>query len=146
MLPSIRWNGSNSHGPIRHAISNDEVLRAELMKANIFDNPSNARRKPAPWRYDVKAHFSLAIPARLRRPTSPNGQIEFAGARYLPGATRGQAGMERAIKDATVTRYHHDCHDHLRSHLADFLDAYDFARRLKAYSGLKDWNRQAPIR
>jgi len=31
--------------------------------------------------------------------------------------------MNRTMKDATVKRYHHDSHDQLRSHLADFLDA-----------------------
>ncbi|MFV0512627.1 MAG: integrase core domain-containing protein, partial [Jhaorihella sp.] len=44
--------------------------------------------------------------------------------------------MNRTIKEATVKRYHYDGHDQLRSHLADFLDAYNFARRLKTLSGL----------
>jgi hypothetical protein len=39
--------------------------------------------------------------------------------------------MNRTIKEATVKRYHYDHHDQLRRHLADFLDAYNFARRLK---------------
>ena len=41
-----------------------------------------------------------------------------------------------AIKDATVKRYHYDDHDQLRSHLSDFLDAYNYAPRLKTLSGL----------
>ena len=44
--------------------------------------------------------------------------------------------MNRTIKDATVKRYHYDSHEQLRRHLADFLDAYNFARRLKTLSGL----------
>ncbi|GFE51874.1 transposase [Roseobacter cerasinus] len=44
--------------------------------------------------------------------------------------------MNRMIKDATVKRYHCDTHERLRSHLAGFLDAYNFARRLKALRGL----------
>ena len=44
--------------------------------------------------------------------------------------------MDRTIKDATVKRYHYGSHDQLRSHLADFLDAYNFAGRLKTLSGL----------
>lgn len=44
--------------------------------------------------------------------------------------------MNRTIKDAAVKRYHDDSHDQLRSHLADFLDACTFARRLKTLSGL----------
>ena len=44
--------------------------------------------------------------------------------------------MNRTIKDATVKRYHDDSHDQLRTHLRDFLDAYNFARRLKTLRGL----------
>ena len=44
--------------------------------------------------------------------------------------------MNRTIKDATVKRYHYDDHAQLRTHLADFLAAYSFARRLKALNGL----------
>ena len=51
--------------------------------------------------------------------------------------TNGQVErMNRTIKDATVKRYHYDDHAQLRSHLADFLDAYNFARRLKTLGGL----------
>ena len=35
-----------------------------------------------------------------------------------------------------MKRFHSDDHDQLRSHLADFLDAHNFARRLKTLSGL----------
>lgn len=46
--------------------------------------------------------------------------------------THGQVErMNRTIKDATVERYR----DQLRSHLADFLDAYNFARRFKTPNG-----------
>ena len=44
--------------------------------------------------------------------------------------------MDRTIKDATLKRYHYGSHDQFRSQLADFLDAYNFARRLKTLSGL----------
>ena len=51
--------------------------------------------------------------------------------------TNGQVErMNRTIKNATVKRYHYDCHDQLRSHLGDFLSAYNFARRLKTLKGL----------
>ena len=43
--------------------------------------------------------------------------------------------MNRTIKDATVKRYHNENHDRLRTHLSDFLDAYNYARRLKTLSG-----------
>ena len=44
--------------------------------------------------------------------------------------------MNRTIKEATVKRFHYENHDQLRTHLADFMAAYNFARRLKTLSGL----------
>ena len=44
--------------------------------------------------------------------------------------------MNRTIKDATVKRYHYASHDQLRQHLADFVAAYNFGRRLKTLKGL----------
>ena len=44
--------------------------------------------------------------------------------------------MNRTIKEATVTRYHYDSHQQLGAHLTDFIDAYNFARRLKTLKGL----------
>lgn len=75
-----------------------------------------------PMRFDMICEAN-GIEHRLTKPNHPwtNGQVER---------------MNRTIKDATVKRYHYDSHDQLRSHLADFLDAYNFARRLKTLSGL----------
>ena len=44
--------------------------------------------------------------------------------------------MNRTIKDATVRRYYYESHDQLRQHLADFVAAYNFGRRLKSLKGL----------
>ena len=44
--------------------------------------------------------------------------------------------MNRTIKDATVRRFHYENHDQLCQHLADFVAAYNFARRLKSLKGL----------
>ncbi len=44
--------------------------------------------------------------------------------------------MNRTIKDATVSRYHYDTHEQMRTHLDDFIAAYNFARRLKTLKGL----------
>jgi transposase InsO family protein len=44
--------------------------------------------------------------------------------------------MNRTIKEATVKRFFYETHDHLRSHLADFVAAYNFAKRLKTLKGL----------
>ena len=42
----------------------------------------------------------------------------------------------RWFKDATVKRYFYETHDQLRVHLQNFVDAYNFARRLKTLRGL----------
>ena len=44
--------------------------------------------------------------------------------------------MKRTIKEATVKRFHYDDHDQLKVHLADFIAAYNFGRRLKTLKGL----------
>jgi len=63
------------------------------------------------------------IEHRLTKPNHPwtNGQVER---------------MNRTIKEATVNRYHYETHDQLRQHLADFVTAYNFGRRLKTLRGL----------
>ena len=51
--------------------------------------------------------------------------------------TNGQVErMNRTIKEATVQRYHYENHAQFRHHLADFVNAYNFARRLKSLKGL----------
>ncbi len=72
------------------------------------------------------------IEYRLTKPNHPwtNGQVER---------------MNRSIKDATVKLYHYGSHDQLRSHLADFLNAYNFARRLKPLSGLTPYEYNCKI-
>ncbi len=51
--------------------------------------------------------------------------------------TNGQVErMNRTIKEATVKRFHYDDHNQLRQHLADFISAYNFGRRLKTLKGL----------
>ncbi len=77
----------------------------------------------------VWAHgFELAcaqndIDHRLTKPNHPwtNGQVER---------------MNRTLKEATVRRYYYDSHDQLRAHLAAFVNAYNFAKRLKTLRGL----------
>ena len=44
--------------------------------------------------------------------------------------------MNRTLKEATVRRYHYSTHQQLRAHLSAFLDAYNFAKRLKTLAGL----------
>jgi Integrase core domain len=76
-----------------------------------------------------RAHaFELAcarndIEHRTTKPKHPwtNGQVER---------------MNRTLKVATVKRYYYDTHDQLRRHLADFVTANNFAKRLKTLKGL----------
>jgi transposase InsO family protein len=63
------------------------------------------------------------IEHRLTKPNHPwtNGQVER---------------MNRTLKEATVKRYHYESHAQLAEHLAAFLAAYNFAKRLKTLRGL----------
>jgi transposase InsO family protein len=44
--------------------------------------------------------------------------------------------MNRTIKEATVKRYHYDSHEQLEVHLKNFIEAYNYGRRLKTLKGL----------
>lgn len=63
------------------------------------------------------------IDHRLTKPRHPwtNGQVER---------------MNRTIKEATVKTYHYFSYAHLRQHVASFLDAYNFGKRLNSLAGL----------
>ena len=63
------------------------------------------------------------IDHRTTKPKHPwtNGQVER---------------MNRTIKEATVKRFYYETHDQLRQHLANFVAAYNFAKRLKTLKGL----------
>ncbi len=52
-----------------------------------------------------------------------------------PWTNRQVERMNRTIKEATVKRFY-ESHDQLRTHLADFMAAYNFVRSLKTRSGL----------
>jgi transposase InsO family protein len=85
----------------------EAIARGELFRAHGFEL--------ACARNDVEH--------RLTKPRHPwtNGQVER---------------MNRTIKDATVRRYHYENHNQLRQHLSDFVQAYNFGRRLKTLKGL----------
>jgi len=89
------------------------------------DLPKNRDGPTARWRghpFD-RACWRHDIEHRLTKPKHPwtNGQVER---------------MNRTIKEATVKRYHYDSHTQLTAHLRDFIDAYNYARRLKTLRGL----------
>ena len=78
----------------------------------------------AVWAHSFEyACAQLGIEHRLTKPKHPwtNGQVER---------------MNRTIKEATVQRYHYDTHGQLERHLADFVSAYNYGRRLKTLAGL----------
>jgi transposase InsO family protein len=84
-----------------------------------------------PIRFDMICEAN-GIEHRLTRPNHSwtNGQVER---------------MNRTIKEATVKRFHCDSHDQPRTHLADFLAAYSFARRLKTLNGLTPYEYHCEI-
>jgi transposase InsO family protein len=56
--------------------------------------------------------------------------------------TNGQAErMVRTVKEATIRRFYYVTHESLRGHLSVFLDAYNFAKRLKSLGGLTPFER-----
>jgi transposase-like protein len=63
------------------------------------------------------------IEHRLTKPAHPwtNGQVER---------------MNKTIKEATVKRYYYSFQDQLREHMKTFINAYNFAKRLKTLKGL----------
>jgi transposase InsO family protein len=87
------------------------------------DQPRNRNTATSrQMRFDMICEAN-GIEHRLTQPNHPwtNGQVER---------------MNRTIKDAPVKRFHYERHDQLRTHLGDFMAAYNFARRLKTLSGL----------
>jgi transposase InsO family protein len=85
----------------------DLIARGELFRAHAFEY----------------ACALSDIDHRLTKPRHPwtNGQVER---------------MNRTLKEATVKRYFYETHEQLRLHLADFVTAYNFARRLTTLKGL----------
>lgn len=82
------------------------------------------------------AHHKYAFHHIFDRVCDENG-IEHRLTKVKHPWTNGQVErMNRTIKDATVKRYHYDTHRQLETHLADFIAAYNYARRLKTLRGL----------
>ena len=69
--------------------------------------------------------------------TCARNDIEHRTTKARHPWTNGQVErMNRTIKDATLKRFYYESHDQLRRHLADFVMAYNFGRRLKTLKGL----------
>jgi transposase InsO family protein len=55
---------------------------------------------------------------------------------YHPWTSAQVERMNRTLKEVTVRRFHYATHGQLQQHLGQFLDAYNFAKRLKTLNGL----------
>ncbi len=73
-------------------------------------------------------NLMVAVPYKIHTVLTDNG-IQFT----TPGAGGSAVPL---IKQATVHRFHHESHNQLRQHLTDFVNAYNFATRLKTLNGL----------
>ncbi len=76
-------------------------------------------------------------PVHIFERTCLDNHIEHRLTKLRHPWTNGQVErINRTIKDATVKHYHYDYHEQLDNHLHAFLDAYNFAKRLKTLRGL----------
>lgn len=99
-------------------------------------------RKVDKWAFDHifdRVCLQNNIEHRLTKVNHPwtNGQVER---------------MNRTIKEATVKKYHYENHQQLINHLYDFINAYNFAKRLKTLKGLtpyeyviKSWQKSPEV-
>lgn len=96
---------------------------APFRRPLLYDPVRRARQTAGDDAAVPDPHQRHDIEHRLTKPNHPwaNGQVDR---------------MNRTLKEATVKRYHYDSHDQLRAHLADFLAACNFAKRLKTLKGL----------
>lgn len=77
-----------------------------------------------------------AVPYRIHTVLTDNG-IKHRLTKNKHPWTNGQVErMNRTINEATVKRFHYDDHAQFKAHLADFINAYNFGRRLKTLKGL----------
>ena len=114
---------------LEHLLKAVPDLIHTILTDNGIEFAEQPRNRNTAWsrqmRFDMICEAN-DIDHRLTKPHHPwiNGQVER---------------MNRTIKEATVKRFHYESHDQFRMHLADFIATYNFARRVKAISGLKPY-------
>lgn len=106
-----------------------------ILTDNCIQFAERPRNRNTVWSRQMRFDMICEASDIEHRPTKPNhpwtnGQVER---------------MTRTIKEATVKSFHYDSHDQLRTHLADFMAAYNVARRLKTLSGLTPYEYIAKI-
>ena len=89
-----------------------------------------------PMRFDMICEAN-GIEHRLTKPNHPwtNRQVERMN-RTIKEGEADQKTIRGMVFPLNVKRFHYETHDQLRTHLADFMAAYNFARRLKTLGGL----------
>lgn len=100
-----------------HTVLTDNGIQFADLPKNRFGATAMLRSYPfgrTCWANDIEH--------RLTKPNHPwtNGQVER---------------MNRTLKEATVNRYYYQSHQQLREHLDAFINAYNFAKRLKTLQG-----------
>lgn len=87
-------------------------------------------------RFDIICEAN-GIEHRLTKPIHPwtNGQVERMN-RTIKEGEADQKTIRWIAAPLNVKRFHYDSHEQLRTHLEDFMAAYNFARRLKTLGGL----------
>jgi len=91
---------------------------------------------------DTKIMYRDNVPLRIHSfelaPADLDIEHRLTKPRHL--WTNSQAEwMNRTIRDATVKHFHHDDQNQLRRHLSEFVDVYNFGRRLKTLRGLTSY-------
>ena len=93
--------------------------------ANGIQFAEQTRNRNTAWSRQMRFEMiceANEIEHRLTKPNYPwKGQVER---------------MNRTIKEAIVKRFHYENHGQLRTHLADFMAAYNFTRWLGTLKGL----------
>jgi hypothetical protein len=120
-----------------------EPVRASFISSSRSighrSSPSSnrTRRWPATRPRTSCAALIEAVPYRVDTVLTDNGTHFRSRRRNLvPAETNGQVErMNRAIRDATVSHFYRT-RDELGARPHDFVDAYNFARRLKTLRGL----------
>lgn len=129
--------------PRRSRSGEAEFDRRSVHRLQGVDS-SVCRGKPLLWPSAATGccRSTIASTRCSRRPASDALPPLSAGKhRPIARCRRRQAGEksrenEPDHQDATVKRFHYDDRDQLRRHLADFVAAYNFGRKLKTLKGL----------
>ena len=108
-----------------------------VLTDNGIQFTNHARHKDAFHHIFDRVCDENGIEHRLTKINHPwtNGQVERMN-RTIKEGDADQKTIRGIVFPLNVERFHYDNHDQLRRHLQDFIDAYDFGRRLKTLKGL----------